>query len=232
MQYFHRSEKGISHNKNQDSYIFRSLDDYTIFAVADGVGGLSHGEIASSIALKPFSKMNLSSSMISSNTLYEDANQLILSESEKINRLIASTLVITVIDKNTRKITISHIGDSRAYIINKGNIWHTKDHTLVRELVDLGIISEEQAFHHPNKNRLNKALGISEIIEVDTFSTNLSDQSIIMLCTDGLHDFVQGDEIKEIINKEQPNTAIDHLIAKARENGSTDDITIIIASDC
>lgn len=229
MQYFHTSDKGVHHSKNEDQLIEKNIENYTIFAVADGVGGLAYGDIASKLAMQPF--VSLSTPPSSFESLFQDANQLILKESEQKNRLIGSTLVTAMINLDNNEVSIAHIGDSRAYIFSNDGMWHTKDDTLVQELVEMGIFTEEQAFSHPNKNRLNKALGTCEDIHVESYTAHLKDHSVLLLCTDGLHDYVRDEDIKSISMNEPPEKAAEKLVKKARENGSTDDITIIIVSN-
>jgi PPM family protein phosphatase len=226
MKYFHKSVKGTNHDVNQDHFIEKIIDDVSIFAIADGVGGLSYGDIASNLAIRPFK--DISTSSISFESLFKDANERILSASEQKNRFMGSTIVSAMVDMKTNEIHISHIGDSRAYIFSNDGMWHTTDDTLVQELVDMGIISEEQAFKHPNKSRLNKALGTCEKLQVKNHTTTLQDDSILLLCSDGLHDYVQDEEIQTIVITQSPEEAIERLIKKARENGSSDDITLII----
>mgnify|MGYP006276985075 CR=1 FL=1 len=228
MQYFHTSDKGIHHEKNEDYSFEKKIDNFSIFAVADGVGGLAYGDIASSLAVQPFASLSTPPSSMES--LFYDANKLILKESEQKNRLIGSTLVSAVVNTDTNEVSIAHLGDSRAYIFSQNGMWHTKDDTLVQELVEMGIITEEQAFDHPNKNRLNKALGICETINIDNYTTNLEENSVLLLCTDGLHDYVRDEDIKTIAMKESPEKAAEKLVQKARDQGSKDDITIIIAT--
>lgn len=229
MKYEKISDKGLYHEKNEDKSIEIRLDDISLFAVADGVGGLAYGDIASNLAVQPF--INLSTPPSSLEILFDDANKRILKESERKNRLMGSTLVSAVVNMETNEVSIAHVGDSRAYIFSQDGMWHTKDDTLVQELVEMGIITEEQAFDHPNKNRLNKALGTCETIHIDNFTTSLEDHSVLLLCTDGLHDFVRDEDIKIIAMTEPPEKATEKLVQKAREQGSKDDITIIIFSN-
>ncbi|MDG6219404.1 MAG: protein phosphatase 2C domain-containing protein [Candidatus Thermoplasmatota archaeon] len=226
MQYYYSSEKGIHHIINEDYLFEKVTDDFAVFAVADGVGGLAHGDIASKFAVKPFTRLSIPPPFLE--PLFQEANKCILSESEKQKCMMASTLVGAVLDIKANKVTIAHVGDSRAYLFSNDGIWHTKDDTLVQELVDMGIVNEHQAFDHPDKNRLNKALGVCEKITVQTYTTTITGPFTLLLCSDGLHDYVRDEDIKSILMRKRPKLAIEHLVRKARDNGSTDDITIII----
>jgi protein phosphatase len=226
MKYFIISNKSIVRDQNEDNYFEKIMDEYVLFAVADGIGGLSYGYIASELAIQPF--YSLSKPPSSLEAIYQEANNIILKESEQKNRLMGSTLVSAILNCKTNKIRIANVGDSRAYIFTRNGLWHTRDDTLVQELVDMGIITEEQAFDHPNKNRLNKALGTCESIHVDMYTDDLDKDSVLLLCTDGLHDFVRDEDIKSIAFTESPKNAAERLVQEARDNGSLDDITIII----
>jgi protein phosphatase len=228
MQYAHLSEKGIHHNINEDRFFYDINNTFAIIAIADGVGGLAFGDVASNLAIRPFVNLSTNPSLES---LFKDANQIILAESEQKNRLMGSTLVSAMINLETNEVTIAHVGDSRAYIFSNDSMWYTRDDTLVQELVEMGIITEEQAFDHPNKNRLNKSLGTCDTICIKPVTMNLSGDSVLLLCTDGLHDYVQDKDIKTIVMTEAPEKAVEKLVKKARDNGSTDDITIIIVSN-
>ncbi len=227
MDYNAISINSIERNNNEDHFINTQVGDFVYLAVADGVGGLSFADIASQLAIQPFNQITIPPTT-SLESYFQDANQLIIKESEKKNRMMGSTLVSAMINTKTKEITIAHVGDSRAYIFSNNGTWRTKDDTLVQELVDMGIITEEQAFEHPNKNRLNKALGTCENLNIDIFNTTLEEHSTILLSTDGLHDYVKDEDIRTIVMTESPKKAIEILVEKARENNSTDDITIII----
>lgn len=230
IDYYVLSDKSSNHNFNEDNLFEQIADDYALFAVADGVGGLSFGDVASKRAVEVFSQLTIPPTT-SFDLFFEDANKRILKESEQRNRLMGSTLVSAMINLQTHEISIAHVGDSRAYIFSQHGMWHTKDDTLVQELVDMGIITEEQAFDHPNKNRLNKALGTCEDLTIEQYNTTLLDHATVLLCTDGLHDYVRDEEIRTIALTESPKDAAEKLVKKAREQGSTDDITIIIVQN-
>ena len=229
MDYHVISKKSTERDDNQDNYVDHVTEDHALFAVADGVGGLAFGDVASKCAIEVFSQLTIPPTT-SLALFFEDANKQILKESERRNRLMGSTLVSVMINLQTHEISIAHVGDSRAYIFSQDGMWHTQDDTLVQELVEMGIITEEQAFDHPNKNRLNKALGSCDELDVNTYSTTLLDHSTILLCTDGLHDYVRDEEIRMIALTESPEGAAKNLVRKAHKNNSKDDITIIIAT--
>jgi len=139
---------------------------------------------------------------------------------------MATTIVLCRLEQDTGEVTIAHVGDSRAYLMNVG-LWRTKDHSPVQDLVDLGILMEEDALTHSELHRMTQALGIKDTISIDCFTTTMQ-QGTILLCSDGLHNYLRDKEIQHIATKNSLEIAIDLLMKKAQKNGSTDDITIII----
>ena len=126
------------------------------------------------------------------------------------------------------KVIIANVGDSRAYIINDG-IWKTKDHSLVQNLIDKGVISEEEGFGHPQKNVVTRVVGTQEKINVDIYRKDVKN-SILLLCSDGLTDYVRDDEIASIVKNNAPKKACRKLYNKAMEKGSRDNVTIIVVN--
>lgn len=156
------------------------------------------------------------------------ANAYLLNEEKRRESCMATTLIACILNEITGETTIAHVGDSRAYVFNDA-IWKTKDHRPVQDLLELGVITEEQAFRHPEKSRLNQAVGVNENLHVDVHRETLND-SVILLCSDGLSDFVRDDDMQVIAVNNDPKTACSKLVKEAIINGSLDDITIIIAN--
>ncbi|HEC88669.1 MAG TPA: serine/threonine-protein phosphatase [Thermoplasmata archaeon] len=226
IEYYALSEKG-RREKNEDAYIAEKINDLYVFAVADGLGGHISGEIASKIAIvelreaiKRYGKEGLT-------ITFKRVNNTISFENKQKGANMGTTLIACIVEEDG-KCKIANVGDSRAYIFNDDNIWRTKDHSLVQELVDKGVISEEEAFNHPKKNIVTQALGLEEKIRIDVYEKNLRD-SVLLLCSDGLSDYVKDNEIAEIVKKYDPKKACKKLYKKALKEGSEDNITIIIA---
>ncbi|MEM0466507.1 MAG: SpoIIE family protein phosphatase [Candidatus Thermoplasmatota archaeon] len=227
MYYHVVSEKGTKRPENEDSYIIEQNNNYILFAIADGVGGLPEGKKASTTALQTIKNSLQTHTSIDLLSSIEQAHRSILMEGEKQQKQMATTIVACLIDRTSGKALITHVGDSRAYIIDD-TIWKTKDHTLVQELVDLGIITEEQALTHPERHRITQALGITPQLHLQLHRKLIND-SILLLCSDGLSDFVSDAELAAIARGYEPKEACQKLVEKARKNGSTDDITVLIA---
>jgi len=227
MKYYAITEKG-KRNRNEDYHITKKIDDYYVFCIADGVGGLSDGDIASKIAIDTITKEIKNKGKIGFRDGIEKANSSILCKNEKNQQMMATTLLACLIKEETNEAIIAHVGDSRAYVINT-NIWKTKDHTLVQDLVDLEIITENEALTHPEKHRMNRAIGIIKNVEIEIDKKMLKD-SILLLCSDGLSSYVNDNKIATIVKQYDPKNACKRLVQVALENGSQDNITIIVAN--
>jgi len=222
------SEKGIR-EKNEDTYLAEKINQYYLFAVADGMGGHAYGEKASRIAIMELKETIKRSQGKPEDLLkkaFENANREILAYSNIVGAKMGSTLVACLLDEEGECI-IANIGDSRAYIIDDDNVWHTKDHNYVQELLNAKIIDEEDAKKHPMKSVLTRALGVEENIEPDIYRMKL--KGTLLLCSDGLHDYVEDREIAEIVRSYEPEDACRELIKLALER-SEDNITVIVVS--
>lgn len=203
--------------------------------------GYKGGEIASSLATtaakkyieENFNKMNSTPEEIQIlvRKAMEYANDVVLRKSKENQELeqMGTTLEICLIYGH--KMYIGHIGDSRIYRIRKNIIRRiTTDHSYVETLVKDGTITREEAFYHPKKNMLIKALGCMEKIEPDITVKGFLEEDIILMCSDGLTNMLQEEEIYSII-KEDENIACDRLIQRANELGGYDNISVIVISN-
>lgn len=220
---------------NQDSI---GVDIETgLFIVADGAGGYAGGEIASNIIvtlLKNYvssSKPNYQDRINALIFAIKNANERIfLTSSREVGRGMASTVTALLIGPG--RYFIAHVGDSRAYLIREGKLIQiTRDHSLVQQLVDSGIISPTAARTHERRNEITRAVGIASEIEIDTYEGEFQDTDALLLCSDGLWAELTEDEIMEIISTaKNPQEACDELIKFANEKGGRDNISVIIAA--
>lgn len=233
--------------KNNEDYCMGEIvqiedDDIGIFALADGMGGHSKGEVASKIAVDSiidFLKDNISQSGgIKMDYLddiikqgYNYANKKIYEKSlEDIScRGMGTTLVVAVVYKNDA--IIANVGDSRCYLLHNGKLRRiTKDHSVVEELISANLITEEEAKFHPRRNQITRAMGAEEIIIVDIFREKIEDNDILLLATDGLTGCVEDNSIKSIIEKDKDIKEIcQDLINEANDNSGKDNISVILS---
>lgn len=234
---FGSSNVGLVRLENQDSYVIDTFDNGVGFAVVcDGMGGASGGKIASITAVNSFSSVisGLHPDMSSDEIIgvldkaIKSANSEIYNKSSTDIALsgMGTTLVAAVVIQN--KVYVLNIGDSRCYILSDDKIRRiTRDHSAVQELVDQGMLTESQARNHPNKNIITRALGVDKSFDYDLFVENVRNGDIIMLCTDGVTNYVDDLEIPfEIINNSE--TVPQRLIDLANSRGGADNSTVVV----
>lgn len=158
----------------------------------------------------------------------EYANSVVYkkAQSKEDLRGMGTTLDVCLIYNS--RIYIGHVGDSRVYRIRKEFMRRlTKDHSYVQTLVDDGTITKEEAYRHPKKNMLTKALGCMEKVEPDVYTKTFIKDDIILMCSDGLTNMIREENIYEIIKQNKEN-AIENLVKQANDNGGLDNITVVI----
>lgn len=233
--------------KNNEDYcmgeIIQTEGDFIgIFALADGMGGHKKGEVASKIAVESiidFLKENISQSGgIKMDYLddiikqgYNYANKKIYAKALEDSSCegMGTTLVVAVIYKND--VIIANVGDSRGYLLHNNDFRKiTKDHSVVEELVNANLITEEEARCHPRRNQITRAMGVEEIIIVDIFREKLEKDDILLLATDGLTGCVEDESIKNIIEQDKGIKEIcQDLINEANNNSGKDNISVILS---
>ncbi len=237
IRYSTGTDKGKVRDRNEDNNIVIDCGSYKVFAVADGMGGMDFGDLASTTAVECIGK-ELSEcgkhSITETETKKLFTNIFNVINNEIIKKCIekksitgmGTTLSVCIVTDD--KAFIGHMGDSRIYIIREGKaIQVTKDHSYVEELIDSGRITREQAKIHPNRNIITRALGLDRDIEVDTDVFDLLDRDRILLCTDGLTNAVEDNEIAAIaVESPDPDKGVRAMIAKANERGGRDNITV------
>jgi serine/threonine protein phosphatase PrpC len=240
------TDLGRVRTNNEDC--FRIVESLNLFVLSDGMGGEAHGEVASELAVETIVRHCMDARDDSG------ATQLGLSEpawGEKTRRLtnavhlanksifesaeahpeqrgMGATLTAAWIDGP--KVSIAHVGDSRAYLLRSGNLQQlTSDHSLVAEQVRRGILTAAEAEESEMQSVLLRALGALPDIEVDTDEHILFARDILMLCCDGLTRMVTEPEIAGTLQAEtDPTRAAEKLIALANERGGVDNITVIV----
>lgn len=221
---------------NQDSYVPVGL-----FIVADGMGGHKHGEVASSLAVRVVAREVIQKIMLGFMDVHptppEEGIQEILETSVMTaHRTITkespgsgTTLTaVLILDKH---MSIAHVGDSRAYAVNgQGKIEIlTRDHSLVKRMMELGHLTEQEASVHPQRNVLYRALGQGEPFTPDISTTTVPESGHLLLCSDGLWGLVPQDEMVRIIQSApSPDSACQQLVSAANTAGGPDNISAIL----
>lgn len=226
---------GLVRQGNEDGF-FASREQ-AVFAVADGMGGHQHGEVASHLALEAIAHDAEKLSTATPNELASDlyttvqsANTSIFTqaESQEARNRMGTTLVLATICGD--RLYFAHIGDSRLYLLRDEVFTQlTRDHSLVQTLVDRGEISQDEAAIHPLRHQITRVVGGDERVSPDIASQALLPGDIILLCTDGLSGAVSADEIKAILRtKASAQQKSDALIAAALQAGGPDNITAVV----
>jgi len=241
MNTFAKTDIGKAREMNQDCYYIPALDEnIKLYIIADGMGGYNGGEVASNLAVftsKKYIEENIKEDLKTDeikDLIYKailNANDAIYAKAKKTQDLedMGTTLDISLIYNN--KLYVGHIGDSRVYLVRKDDMKQlTTDHSYVQKLVKDGTITKEEAYNHPKKNMLLKALGAVENVEPDIMEYDIEVGDIILMCTDGLTNMIGESEIKSIILQDKKNAHI-KLIDIANNQGGIDNITVILAEN-
>ena len=237
-----KTDIGKVRSTNQDSYAAGDLADDVIWAVVcDGMGGANGGNIASETAVKVISEkitsgyhpgMNdnsikhlLISSIDAANARVHSASKI----SEDLKGM--GTTVVAAIIKG-ENLYISNVGDSRLYIINANSIHQmTVDHSIVQLMIDHGEISPEDAKDHPKRNVITRALGVESSVRIDFLQEQINRNDMILLCTDGLTNYVDDETIFKVCVDTDRYEIADKLVELANANGGGDNITVVSVSN-
>lgn len=242
MKSFGMTDKGAVRSNNEDCFLIEKCPtrDCLVLGLCDGMGGARAGELASSLAVKAFV-----------NRVYErlntperrrfDYHRLLQEACDEANGAaytyshfseeyegMGTTLVGGVI-KNRGNGYIINVGDSRAYLISRRGIRQiTRDHSLVEDLVEMGAITRDQARTHPRRNVITRALGSPEPVEGDIFEFTLQPGEVLLLCSDGLSNTVEDEQLQQICLEEKTAEAIcSRLMQLALDRGASDNVTMI-----
>jgi protein phosphatase len=227
------SDIGLVRETNEDSYI---CDPPHLFIVADGMGGHVAGEIASKLAISTVNayiqehvgkdnlEILLKDAIIQANT---SIYQMALSKEEFSG--MGTTVTASYIDGDI--IYWGHVGDSRMYLLRNGKLNQlTNDHSLVWELVQSGNITRDEAYVHPKRNLLTRAVGTSCLITVDTGFVQWKPGDIVLMCTDGLTNMVSEQNICTLMQRTdcEISSIVEQLVNQAKDAGGFDNITVIL----
>jgi PPM family protein phosphatase len=240
------TDLGRVRTNNEDS--FRIIEPLNLFILSDGMGGEAHGEIASSLAVDTIEKVcsapkgdsdvtlagasgenwseqtrRLQSAVFQANfNIYES------SQNHPEQRGMGATLTAGWI--NGSKLSLAHVGDSRAYLLRTGNLQQlTNDHSLVAEQVRRGIITPQQAEESDMQSVLLRALGAHPEVDVDVDEFDLFPGDLILVCSDGLTRMVTEPEIAGTLQAEtDPEKSAQKLVDLANERGGLDNVTVIV----
>ena len=230
------TDVGRERSVNQD-YVYYSLTETgslpNLFLVADGMGGHKAGDMASRYTVETFVSLVQDSTLKDPVSIINNAvtqvNRRLLqkaAESENYEGMGTTLVAATVYDNILR---VANVGDSRLYILGNEITQITRDHSLVEEMVSMGEINREQARNHEKKNIITRAIGAKADVDVDFYEHRLNKGDIILMCTDGLSNMVEDEELFHIVQGGRDIVeAGQALVAAAKENGGTDNIGVVL----
>ena len=233
---------------NEDSLVVLqgmcTYDDHLVpfglFVVADGMGGHDFGQEASHIAIQSMMQMVLRDIAASASLNDTVIIELLVSGVEKANTAICqrcrewgkdmgTTLTAALIVDT--KVYVVNVGDSRTYLYDKSNglTQITLDHSLVANLVSAGVITPEEVYTHPERNKVYRSLGNRDGVEVDWFTRDLRQGDSLLLCSDGLWEMVHDPDIQRLVGSgQEPTQVCDLLVQAALRGGGTDNVSAIV----
>jgi len=231
-----QTDKGAVRQANEDSLgVELNTINGSVFVVCDGMGGHVGGAMASSIAVKSimdYFKLELHENpFVALDVAFQFANTQIFAktlEDPSLKGMGTTGVILLVRDED---IYIGHVGDSRIYIKSRGQLSRlTKDHSYVQQLVDQGIILDEEAESHPQKNQILKALGHSEEVKPTICQQPIKAKKgdLFLLCSDGQCGMVVDRDMEELIDGDNIEASVENLYNVAMEHGGTDNITNIL----
>lgn len=237
MKTFSMIDVGRKREVNQD-YIFVSNEPLgnlpNLLIVADGMGGHRAGDFASRYAVETLKEDLANSTEDGPEAMIrkaiQSANQKLIEAARQDARLegMGTTLVVATVIEHT--LYFANVGDSRLYLLHDTIKQLSKDHSFVQEMVRLGGIDAEEAKHHPDKNIITRAVGAREKVEIDFFEYRLKKGDMILMCTDGLSNMIEDEEMLVIVKSSRDIVeAVERLVEKANDNGGNDNIGVILA---
>ena len=237
MKTFSKVDIGRKRDVNQD-YVFVSDKPIgnlpNLLVVADGMGGHRAGDFASRFVVESLKEDLVSSTEDGPEAMLrkaiQSANHKLREVARQDVRLegMGTTLVAATVIEHT--LYFANIGDSRLYLLNDDIRQLSRDHSFVQEMVRLGGLNAEEAKHHPDKNIFTRASGAKEKVEIDFFEYRLKKGDIILMCTDGLSNMIEDEEMFRIVKSSRDIVeAVERLVERANDNGGNDNIGVVLA---
>ncbi len=233
---FSITDIGKKRKVNQD-YVYTSENPIgnlpNLFIVADGMGGHNAGDFASKLTVETLlgeiaDSFERNPVIILSKAI-QTANGVIRKKAEEAPDMEGMGTTLVAATCLGKYLHVANVGDSRLYVVGKEMRQITKDHSLVEEMVRIGTISHSEARNHPDKNIITRAIGAASEVEPDFFTVELEEGDLVLLCSDGLTNMLEDEEIRMILNSgrdivEQAQSLVD----AANANGGRDNISVVL----
>jgi serine/threonine protein phosphatase PrpC len=227
------TDTGRRRRRNEDAYVCEP----PLFAIADGMGGAQAGEVASGLAAAVLEETRLDAAGGDDGEgrveeLIREANRRVFQRSNEdaATSGMGTTMTVALVNDAAGTIAYGHVGDSRAYRVRNRQLDQlTDDHSLVGELMRSGKLSPEEAESHPQRSVITRALGTEPDIDVDTFTVEVEEDDLFLLCSDGLTDMISDREILALLQtSDHLESAARALIEAANAGGGEDNITVVL----
>lgn len=223
------SKTGLVRQRNEDRFYAQG----PLLIVADGMGGYTGGEYASTMVVDTIVEVVNEATEMSTDVLQNailQANRMVYEKSQSYKELegMGTTAVVAYVQEDT--LYWAHVGDSRLYLYGQEGLHRmTKDHSMVQQLVEAGTITEAEVIHHPKRNMLTRAIGVYETVEVDTGVVEVHQNDRILLCSDGLSGYIEESKIEQVLSKENNESrALEDLVHLVYDAGARDNVTIVL----
>lgn len=223
------SKTGLVRQRNEDRFYAQG----PLLIVADGMGGYTGGEYASTMVVDTIVEVVNEATEISTEVLENailKANRMVYEKSQSYKELegMGTTAVVAYVQEDS--LYWAHVGDSRLYLYGQEGLHRmTKDHSMVQQLVEAGTITEDEVIHHPKRNMLTRAIGVYETVEVDTGVVEVHQNDRILLCSDGLSGYIKESKIEQVLSEENNESrALEDLVHLVYDAGARDNVTIVL----
>ncbi len=209
-----------------------------VFIVADGMGGHNAGDYASKVTVETMVEKIAGSFEKNPVRILEKAieaaNSLIYQKANENPELEGMGTTVVAATCLGQFLQVANVGDSRLYVVSGREITQiTRDHSLVEEMVRMGGIARAEARNHPDKNIITRAVGVADTVDVDFFTVELKDGDFVLLCSDGLTNMIEDEEICSILGGEgNIEEKARELVKAANQNGGRDNITVVVLQMC
>lgn len=231
MKVVSRTDIGRVRASNQDALLLHR-DRFSLYGVADGMGGHKAGDVASRMTVDMLARL-LSDKKPTENALrcaVEEVNKAVYTAQLEDPDLKGMGTTLTMLWEDEDSLLIAHVGDSRAYLLRRGEMRQvTQDHSLVGEMVRDGIITPEEAARHPYRNVITRAIGTAEDIECDIIRVDKMTGDKWLLCSDGLSEYVTDGEMAQRLENMNMEEAANALLLRALSLGGRDNVTLLLA---
>jgi PPM family protein phosphatase len=229
------TDVGLRRSNNEDAYLVRP--DIGLLALSDGMGGAAAGEVASGIYVRTAAEVFGKNASAAAGDpafwvqeVFRLANERMIEDAVRNPQHQGMGCTAELLAVSADQYLVGHVGDSRTYLFRGGELRQiTKDHSLVQQQVDLGLISVAESKKHAMKNILLRALGIDPVLRLDISRGRISPGDIFLLCSDGLTDMLDDAWISGILAKHQPlQEKVKMLIDGAKSAGGRDNVTVVL----